>query len=94
MNNNQTIEKLLNYRPNDALKIALFGDKMTMKEIDSLDLSGLTEIKYSKGGIFEFDVIDKTKLLAAYNPYAQEDDKGDLLAAIERSAIRLFNDPE
>lgn len=76
------LRKLVRWRSNDGVKLA-FLESEDLREIDSLDLSGVTEVKRSANGAFEVRFVDKVKVLNLLRELTEEGSGGGLEALIE-----------
>ena len=80
------MERLAGGSVNDAVKLA-FLDSERVDEIDSLDLSALTEFKRSGNGTVEIKLMDRMAALekiAAMLERGEEDEADAFLRALER----------
>lgn len=66
------LRRLARGRVNDCVKLALYKDV----DIESLDLSLLTEIRRSERGVVEVKLLDRTKVLEQLARMADDGDEG------------------
>ena len=80
------IQKLANYRPNDAVKLAFFSEK-DIEKVDGLDLSAVTEFKRGKDGGMEMKFVDRLETLKWLLEQVGEDPRAEkLYRALEETA--------
>lgn len=60
------LRKLAEWKNNDAVKLAFFGQK-NLRQIKGLDLTGITELKRHGNGAIELKFIDKVRILEMIN---------------------------
>ena len=56
------LRKLAEWKNNDAVKLAFFGQK-NLRQIKGLDLTGITELKRHGNGAIELKFVDKVRVL-------------------------------
>lgn len=81
------MDQLAAGRVNDAVKLAFLNEER-VEEIDSLDLSTLTEFKRSGNGTVEIKLMDRVAVLekiAAMLERGEEDEADAFLQALEQS---------
>ena len=57
------LEKLCFGKPNDIVKLVLYNDSLTQRQLSRLDLTAVSEIKKGKDGAFEIKLLDRIKAL-------------------------------
>ena len=70
-----TLKKIICSKTNDAIILAANFEKITIKDIEKLNLFQITQIKKTKDGGFEFYFIDKIKAIETLLLFLEKLDK-------------------
>ena len=71
------LRKLAQWRTNDAVKLAYFGEK-NLRQIKGLDLAGITELKRHANGAIEMKFIDKVRVFEMIGELLDRQDDREL----------------
>lgn len=84
------LKRIIFYRPNDVLVLALKSQELSEKQIENLDLFQISEIKKLKDGGFEFKFADRVKaidsLISLIDKIGDDSDVNDFLKALSSTS--------